>query len=292
MHPHNIPQDINVELLLSYLQQGSFKVSFKGTHKRNAYNDIIDIEEKTDGALLVNVGRNSIYNALPEYLFHSIDRFSNLSHLDAKERFDEELEKQEKEKENAYRFFAPLDAQLLLFRVMAREKLNPITETDSILYHILGDELTEKQLNNRFIKQAIPFLPSCKYIRGNKTLLTLLLRKIFTNEGIKIQVHETRQEFRDDSPQYIDRLGDLIDETFVGNVYDESVTAFDVYYWPETIDSGFLELVDEIEVFRLFVQDYFMSVEEILRFDIRHDDPALRLSDDKIFNYLNYNTNI
>lgn len=292
MLPHNIPQDINVELLLSYLKQGSFKVSFKGTHKRNAYNDIIDIEEKTDGTLLVNLGRNSIYNALPEYLFHSIDRFSNLSRLDAKERFDQELEKQEEEKENAYRFFAPLDTQLLLFRVIAREKLSTITETDSILYQILGDTLTEEQLKNRFIKQAIPFLPSCKNIRGNKTLLTLLLRKIFMDEGIKIQVHEIRQEFRDDSPQYIDRLGDSIDETFVGNVYDESVTAFDVYYWPETVDSGFLELVDEIEVFRLFVQDYFMSVEEILRFDIRHDDPALRLSDDKIFNYLNYNTNI
>ena len=63
----NIPADINVELLLSYFSPGSFKVLMKGLHKRNVYHDILNVEEKTDGTMDVEIGRNSIYNALPEY---------------------------------------------------------------------------------------------------------------------------------------------------------------------------------------------------------------------------------
>ena len=58
MLPKNIPSDINIELLLSYFERGSFKVNLKGLHKRNVYNDISDIEEKADGTLLVSVARN------------------------------------------------------------------------------------------------------------------------------------------------------------------------------------------------------------------------------------------
>lgn len=292
MLPKKIPYDINVELLLSYFPSGSFKVSLKGVHKRNVYNDIMDVEELSDSMLLMNIGRNSIYNALPEYLFHSIDRFCNLPRLEEKERFAEELEKQEHEKENAYRFFAPIDIQLLLSRVMIREELQPITENNSILHEILGDSLTAKQRGNRFIRQAISFLPFCKKIRGNKTLLTFLLRKVLMEEGLVIVLREQKKEYRDEYPQYNDCLGEQLDGTYVGNVFDETVTVFDIYYWPEIVGQNFLQLIEDIEELRLFIQDYFMSLENVIQFDIRHDDPTLRLSDDEIFNYLNFNTNI
>ena len=49
----------------------------------------------------------------------------------------------------------------------------------------------------------------------------------------------------------------------------------------------------EIEEFRDFVQDYFLSVDSVLEFDIHNDDaPALRLNDTVLYNYLNYNTNL
>ena len=70
------------------------------------------------------------------------------------------------------------------------------------------------------------------------------------------------------------------------------VMFFDIYYWPDIVDQNFLQLIEDIEEFRLFIQDYFMSLENVIQFDIRHDDPTLRLSDDEIFNYLNFNTNI
>lgn len=291
MRLQNLPEEINVELLLSYLPKDSYKVAFKGLHKRNAYHDILDVEEHADGSLLINLGRNSLYNALPEYLFHPIDRFSDLPQIDKHVHFIDELEKQEQEKENAYSFFAPIDRQLLMHRVMVREELRPITENDSILIKILGDRLSEVQHKNRFIKKALPFLPSCKNIRGNKTLLTLLLRKVFMDEGITIQLHERRTICHDDNPQYPYKLGNLLDDTFVSNDYDETILFFDVYFWPDSVDENFLQLINEIEDFRIFVQDYFMSVEEILQFDIRHEESALYLSEEDN-KYLNYNTNL
>lgn len=75
--PENVPQDINAEVFLDFFPQDTFRVKFCGLHKRNAYNDILDIEKEQDKFLL-HLGRNSLYNSLPEYLFHCIDRFDNI----------------------------------------------------------------------------------------------------------------------------------------------------------------------------------------------------------------------
>lgn len=290
MFPQKIPQDINVELLLSYFAGECIKVSLNGLHKRNTYNDILDTEFK-DGTFLLNISRNSIYNTLPENLFHQIDRFANL-HEGNKDEFHEEADRLKHECENARSFFSPVDTLLLYYRMMTREELRNITESNSVLYDILSDRLTEEQRQNRFIKQTIPLLPACKTIRGNKTLLTLLLRKVFFEDGIVVRLKEREKVYHDEQPQYVDSLGKALDDTFLGNIYDELVTTFEVYFWPEIVDAEFLTLIDEIEMFRLFLQDYFMSVEEVLEFDIKHDDPALRLSDDNTYNYLNYNANL
>lgn len=293
MLPKNIPDDINVEEILSYFPLGKCKVAFKGLHKRNSYCDIIDIEEKRDETLLFGIGRNSLYNALPEYMFHPIDRFDNIPKIEEKERFAEEHEKQEKEKENAYKFFAPFDLLLLKFRVYVRERLREYTKNNKIILDIIGDRLTDEQKENRFIRQAIPFLPSCKSIRGDKTLMTLMLRKIFMEEGLKIEIHHDVESYSDIAPRYDDSLGSPLGDNFVGNVYDEITTSYDIHYWSdEECDERFLCFIDEIAEFQRFIQDYFMSVEEIVRFNVYKDAAPLRLSDDIVYNYLNYNTNI
>ena len=87
----NIPEDINAELLLSYYPEGKCKVEFKGFHKRNTYKDIMDAKEERNGNILLRLGRNSLYNALPEYLFHPVDRFGSLANKDGKERFESEV---------------------------------------------------------------------------------------------------------------------------------------------------------------------------------------------------------
>ncbi|MBP5339960.1 MAG: hypothetical protein J6Z14_11790 [Prevotella sp.] len=293
MLPKNIPGDINIELLLSYFTEGTCKVAFKGLHKRNSYNDIIEVEERRDGSLLFGIGRNSLYNSLPEFMFHSVDRFDNIPKTEEKERFAEEYQKQEQEKENAYRFFEPLDLLLLKLRVSIREKLHEYVEHNKVLTVIIGDTLTEEQKSNRFIKHSLIFIPACKNIRGDKTLLTLMLRKIFMEEGLKTEKRRETILYTDSEPRYADGVGALLGDSYVGNTFDEDTTIYDIHYWSEDdCDEYFLKFIDDIELFRRFIQDYFIAIEETLHFNICKDDVPLRLSDDAVFNYLNFNTNI
>jgi hypothetical protein len=292
MLPKNIPDDINVEVLLSYLQDGSYKVMFNGMHKRNAYNDILEIAEE-NGSLMLTLGRGSLYNKLPELLFHPIDRFDNLPAQNEKERFREEYEAQTTEIKNARKFFAPIDLMLLKLRMMAREKLDIYATSDKVLMDILGDELTKEQKQNRFCRQILPFLPFCKYIRGNRTLLTMMLRKALKEENLGIDISEKPHETIDLNPRYDTCLGEKLDSLYVDNTFNESVLTYDIHYWSEEeCNEHFLRFIDEMETFRLFIQDYFMSLEAILCFNICHDSESTILSDDISYQYLNYNTNL
>lgn len=291
--PQLLPVDLNAELLLAYLRKGVCKVALRGLHKRNTYRDIIRTDSLSDETFLLTVGRNSIYNSLPEYMFHPIDRFDNLPKYEEKERFTQQLDEEKEEIENAFRFFAPVDILLIWLRTQVRMQVEKYATEDVVMQQILGDSLTEVQRENRFIRQVLPYLPHCKQIRGNKTLLTILLRKVFMSEGLTIRVSREQQSLTDDEPRYENQLDMTLGESYVGNVYDETVTTYDISYWSdEACDADFLKFVDEVEVLRQFIQDYFLSVEEVLRFHIVHDGQPLRLNDDQVYNYLNYNTNI
>lgn len=290
--PENVPQDINAEVFLGFFPQGTFRVKFCGLHKRNAYNDILEIEKEQEKFLL-HLGRNSLYNSLPEFLFHSIDRFDNIPEKEKKQRFSEEYAKQEKEKEQAYKFFSPIDTLLFQLRLEVRERLNKYVESNTVIQDILLDKLTAEQRENRFIKRTTPYISSCKTIRGNRTLITLLLRKVLAEEGLKINVKSKQMEFTDEESRYGNSEGCEIGDVYVGNTYSESVITYSISYWSdEDCNEDFLPLVNDLEVFRQFVQDYFISVDSILVFDVSKDTSPLRISDTTLYNYLNYNTNI
>lgn len=290
--PKNVSQDINAEVLLGFFPQNTFRVKFCGLHKRNAYNDILEIEKEQEKFLL-HLGRNSLYNSLPEFLFHSIDRFDNIPEREKKQRFSEEYAKQEKEKEQAYKFFSPIDTLLFQLRLEVRERLNKYVESNTVIQDILLDKLTAEQRKNRFIKRTTPYISSCKTIRGNRTLITLLLRKVLAEEGLKINVKSKQTEFTNEEPRYGNSEGCEIGDVYVGNTYSESVITYSISYWSdEDCDEDFLPFVNDLEVFRQFVQDYFISVDSILVFDVSKDTSPLRISDTTLYNYLNYNTNI
>lgn len=288
----NIPQDINAEVFLGFFPQDTFCVKFCGLHKRNVYNDILEIEKKQDKFLL-HLGRNSLYNSLPEYLFHSIDRFDNIPEREKKQKFSEEYAKQEREKEQAYKFFSLIDILLFQLRLEVRERMNKYVESNIVIQDILLDKLTTEQRENRFIKRTIPYISSCKTIRGNRTLITLLLRKVLADEGIKINVKSKRTEFTDEKPRYGNSEGCEIGDVYIGNTYSESVLTYSISYWSdEDCNDEFLLFVNDLEIFRQFVQDYFISVDSVLVFDVSKDLSPLRISDTTQYNYLNYNTNI
>lgn len=290
--PHNIPADINAEILLNYFPEEMFKVTYKGTHKRNAYNDVLDIEDRSDYQLM-SLGRNSIYESLPEYIFHPSDRFDNLPKHKNKEKFAEEYHLQEQERIEAYRLFDPIDIMLLQIRMDCRRQLERFSSENKIIHDILSDRLTDEQKRNRFISKTIPYLPSCKNIRGDRTLLTLLLRKVFADEGIVLNISRKDHTFTDANPRYDESVESFIDDLYVGSEYVENTLTFDVLYWSdEACDENFLSFVSEIDEYKMFFQDYFMSVDSILIFNVVTDAPAVRLSDTTVYNYLNYNTNL
>ena len=292
--PQQLPADINVEVLLPYYPKGQCKVSLSGLHKRNTYRDIIECTDTDSGELHLVVGRNSLYNSLPEYMFHPIDRFDHLPKYEEKERFREQVDMQEEEIRNAYLFFAPLDTLLLKLRADVRQRLEPLAADDDIvLQQIIGDGLSPEQRANRFIRQLLPFLPQCKNIRGNRTLITLMLRKVFMDEGMRLEPSRLTETYTDDDPRYQNRLDMELGACYVGNTFTDSTVTYTIYYWSdEAAGEHFLQFIDEVEMLRGFIRDFFLAVEEDVVFNITHDDPPLRLADDVFHNYLNYNTNI
>ena len=292
MIPKNIPDDINAEILLEYLPKGTCKAVFRGLHKRNVYNDLIDIEELQDGVLLLTLGRSGLYDTLPEFIFHPIDRFDNLPKQDEKERFEKEYDAQEREKEQARRFFEPIDLMLLSLRLDIRKRIQAYVESDKALIDILSKGIPDEQRENRFVRQTLPFLPSCKHIRGNKTLLTLMLRKVFAQEGITLEKHDECLKFVDEKPKYDICVDGCLGDVYTGNEYISKLTVYDIHYWPDDNNEvELLHLVDEVETYRSFIQDYFIAVDDILRFDISNDN-SIYLDDGKNNYYLNYNTNL
>ena len=291
----NIPEDLNVELLLTYFSQKNLKITMKGQHKRNAYKDILQLKERHDGTLEIEVARDSLYNALPEYMFHPIDRFSNLPPLERTEKFEEEFDRQEKEKEHAYKFFAPVDIQLLLLKSKIRERLHPLTGENTVLQKlIVGEAAFEHLSQGRFTRRVLPFLPYCRIIRGEKTYITLLLRKVFVEESLQMECKGITSQYWDEEPRYEYQLGMTLDEGYIGNEFDENVITYIIHYWSaEDCDKDFEEVfLRDIEQLRNLIEKFFISIEETFRFDISHDESPLTLSDDENFYYLDYNTNI
>lgn len=289
-----LPDDINIEDILSYLPKESYRVSVNGLHKRNSYKDIINYEETPDGKTEFHVGRNGLYNSLPEYMFHPINRFDNIPERERKERFAEEYAKQELEKENAHKFFSPIDVLLLDLKTKVKEKINQLSTDNIFIQNIIGDTLTEKEKSNRFIQRTIPFLPNCKRIRGNKTLITFMLRKVLFEEGLSLNKENIVSEIHDKEPQYNSKIEDFqLNSMYLGNEFSENIMTFTINYWSdEECSEHFNLFLEELETYRLFIKDYFFSIEDELCFHINSDYPTLRLADDIIYNYLNYNTNL
>ena len=289
-----LPDDINIEDILSYLPKESYRVSVNGLHKRNSYKDIINYEETPDGKTDFHVGRNGLYNSLPEYMFHPINRFDNIPERERKERFAEEYAKQELEKENAHKFFSPIDVLLLDLKTKVKEKINQLSSDNIFIQNIIGDTLTEKEKSNRFIQRTIPFLPNCKRIRGNKTLITFMLRKVLFEEGLSLNKENIVSEIHDKEPQYNSKIEDFqLNSMYLGNEFSENIMTFTINYWSdEECSEHFNLFLEELETYRLFIKDYFFSIEDDLCFHINSDYPTLRLADDIIYNYLNYNTNL
>lgn len=291
----NVPLDIKAETLLSYLPRDKRTIELKGSHKRNAYEDIADINVDERGLFNIGISRNSIYDILPECLFHPIDRFDNIPANEYKERFKDECEQQQIEEDNARKFFQPFDNVLMeLSSIITESKNNE--DYSRILENIVCDNLSEIYHNNRFVKKAKEFLPMCRNIRGDKGLLSLMIRRILFDEHIKIYDSNIQSQIKDKMPRYNSRLDDEVSadgDFFLGSEFDENITIYDIHYWNnDECGQDFLSFVNAMKVFEDFLNDYFIGVEDRLKFNISATALPVRLSDDIFYTFLDYNTNI
>ena len=124
-------------------------------------------------------------------------------------------------------------------------------------------------------------------------MLTLLLRKVFMEEGLAIDICRQEATMTDEQPRYQESVDMEVGDGYVGNIFDDTITTYTIYYWSDDeCGPQFLQFVREVEELRLFLMDYFLAIDEVLRFNISHDEPPLRLGDEIFYNYLNYNTNL
>lgn len=288
------PDDIQAEVLLDVWSEKVVHVSLKGLHKRNACRDISEaFSLGSDGKITLSLTRMSLYDALPEYLFHPFDRYNFLEGKAFKERFEEEHDKQEHETEHALSFFAPIDLSLLHLRKDVYRRMNQHAARNRVLENILSDRLTKEQRCNRFIQKTLPFLPDARNIRGDRTCLTWMLRKVLKEESLNVEVSEIDFLLEDAAPRYEDRLGTGLDRLFVGNQFAETIRCYRIRYWPEDeCNDLFLQFVDEMEMYRVFVRDYFLSVEEDIAFEIVDETSPVDLAGPESLSFLDYNTNI
>lgn len=287
------PIDIKAEELVNYLGQDAISLSFCGAHKRNAYQDILEIADSNSSKTKVAVCRNGIYDLLPEAMFHPVDRFDNLMGSTYAEEFHDEYARELQEEENARRFFEPFDQALFSIGCLIDQAKNRNYSDASPLIDIICDTMPARFRDNRFVKSALPFVPMSHRIRGDKFLISTMLRKILFDEGITLNGKYETAECFDPEPRYRASLTDSDEDLYLGSVYPEDVLTFRIPYWnEEACDEKFLDFLNDIEIFAEFCNDYFMGIGTELRFDIGATSLPVRLSDEIYYNYLNYNTNL
>ncbi len=287
-----LPLDILAEALINYYPKGNTHVSLRGHHSRNAYHDILDLEISDDNKIDVAISRPGMYDSLPEVMFHPIDRFDKIPANEYKERFAEECEKQQKEEENARQFFQPFDRFLFHTRcVVDMVKQHCFSGSDT-LSAIVCDKEDPSLLSNRFISQALPFVAECRRMRGDTTLIALMLRRILNQEGISLHEESPVETFIDASPRYSCSLDDNDGNVFLGNEFTEPVITYTLRFWDEDLcDERFPQLVKELHELECFLNRYFMGIEQRLHLEISTDNDEVMLEESH-FNYLNFNSNL
>ena len=295
---YRFPLDIKAETLVNHLHDPIMKIELRGTHKRNAYEDILAMTEDECGdGPVVALSRNGIYDILPEALFHPVDRFENIPANEYKERFAEECEAQQAEESDAREFFEPFD-RFIFDLGCEYEHIKDVRYNDnSLLADIIGDNMPERYRSNRFVKRMTAYLPLCSRLRGNMDLINILIRKIMRDEGLLISAVPMNNLYRDPQPLYNSEVGILrcesSEEYYLGNEFFEQVTEYVVSYWDDNeCNDSFLSFVEDVKVFENFINDYFMGIETSVRFRIGTDAPPVRLSDSLSYNFLDYNTNL
>lgn len=176
--------DIKAEVVVADLIDKSFEkdniiIVHRGTFSRNYSRDISNVHADTArNTLLFYISRDSLYDVLPEGMFHDVSRFNN---KDADGR-KIEFKKQKQEEFNARKFFLPFDHELFNQNIRLELQLLDIFRDPSDSFKQLFK--FDRSFPEEHIWRFLGFIPFSNEIKGDigktASCLSELLQKEVT----------------------------------------------------------------------------------------------------------------
>ena len=168
--------DINVEVIIADLIERGFDfnkiiVKHEGLFKRNYSKDISDVYfDMVIDVLVFFVSRDSLYDILPEGLFHHT--FDNL----CADNRNQEFEKLGQEEDNARRFFLPFDNEFFYQNIKLEIELRKFFRNPDYFFQKLF--FYDKNIPDKFIRKLTTYLLFSNSIIGNLELTAHCLSDI------------------------------------------------------------------------------------------------------------------
>jgi hypothetical protein len=260
------------ELSGNGLAEEELQIHFEGSFRKIYRTDVSKItsnpyqEGTADGGVEIRVNRDSLYDDLPEGVFHQPVAATGNTNVNGMIADSRRLKQEEK---MARRFFAPFDQQLLLFSTTIEQ------EERRRLQHMEAGNLTNDPYAFWGLPPAIPYdmavrlsavLPWSYAIKGNQPLIASVLESILEKS---VSVQTIRQPYQP-AWQASRNMGHirLGDDAVLGQAYEEEtvVWAFTIHgisgtEMPAYVQGGAVNGLLE------YVNDLFLPIEVDARFE-------------------------
>ena len=264
--------------LLQNVSMEHIKTTHTGSSRKSFSYDIEKIEMETyrdTTEFHIHLNRNSIYDLLPEGLFHQTlgsNRVKNVKDAVTEHKRFKEEEKQ------ARKFFAPIEQMLFRYRVHSE-----LTETDA-LSDIQNGKLNDsfyrfwrvdKKLGKAETDRMLQLLPYCHFIKGDLDSTTTALSYII-NKPVSVSQDSRLNEATLENPRQLSNTSLGID-TVLGNGLKEQLL-----YWIFTIQEvDNRDMGDYTEGGRLFkLLQRFTEIFIPLEVDAEYDVSGVVTKDD------------
>jgi len=164
----SVYQNLRAEVIVAEVEAASenkidFLINNKSAFSRSYRRDVINVEvlEELD-LLALNLSRNSIYDSLPEGLFHSSKAAKKMSYAAKRKKYKEE-------ESDARAFFSPIENEFFIQRLNIEKNERTLLEN---FYSLKDDFLIDfwkinKAIPKAYILKLIKILPFSFKIAGD-----------------------------------------------------------------------------------------------------------------------------
>ncbi len=309
---NRLPVDIRAEVIIADLVELGLElddvvVSPKGLGKRSFSFDILSakwIENKSDRELLhIYVSRESLYDALPEGLFHQP---STKKHFRSTQEMIDEVKRAKEEEESARRFFAPLEQEFYRQRINTesgeRKTLSQLKENSKSDLFVDFWQL-EDIFSNRQLSVMLNLLPLAYKIAGDLEFAAQCFENVLQTS---IRIRPIEPLIRHMPEEQMIRLGNgtLGADTVLGHSFHDGSPAIEIRIGPvksnavlEYVPGGRgLKVIDRLIAFFIPVDTEVKTLvtmdEKTFGFSLDQQKESCRLGFNTAFTKSKISTNI